>query len=230
MTPMNDTPPADNSWTSGALRADLARHTQFMVIQGTKRIPCGCKVPHCEKCGDHWPCDAARALAALDEAENWLMMTRNETTGARLLADEYHARADTLAAENAALVEALREAGDVLLNLWTDGPISDMLPDFAASAVLHAADHAKEALSDLAPASDAWLAAHDRAVVERERERLRPYLAISPDHIGRAERYERGEMLPGETGDVAATDRLLLIRTLQRAFAETYAPPLTKED
>jgi hypothetical protein len=196
------------------LRADLARHHSR-----SPQNPNG----WCQRCSMPMPCDAARALAALDEAEYQRDDARQEVAN-------WHREYDTLVAQNAALVEALREAGDVLLNLWTDGPISDMLPDFAASAVLHAADHAKEALSDLAPASDAWLAAHDRAVVERERERLRPYLAISPDHIGRAERYERGEMLPGETGDVAATDRLLLIRTLQRAFAETYAPPLTKED
>ena len=59
---------------------------------------------------------------------------------------------------------------------------------------------------------------------EKERERLRPLLAISPDHIRRAEEYESGAVRPEDTGDVAAADRSLLIQTLQRAFSETYRP------
>ena len=81
-----------------------------------------------------------------------------------------------------------------------------------------------DTLSNLSQAASDHDAREQAKGAAAERERLRPFMAIAPEHIARAERFERGKTLPEDTGDVAATDRLLLIRTLQRVFAETYKP------
>jgi hypothetical protein len=92
------------------LRADLERHHQTKDNQpGT-----GTRGQWCFVCGTTWPCDAARSLAALDEAEHRLFEALRTNGELGLFTVEESARADALAAENAALVEALRVADEAI--------------------------------------------------------------------------------------------------------------------
>jgi hypothetical protein len=91
------------------LRADLERHTTN-----------GAVIEFCDECGMGWPCDAARAIAALDDAE------------ARLEVLSTAVFAVNNADQPLALDEALQELDRIRY--------------------------------DLAPSTDAWLAAHDRDI------------------------------------------------------------------
>jgi hypothetical protein len=152
------------------LRAALARHTKAEICAECGEEPKHHFLRHdfvsreiavCADCRKSFPCDAARALAALDEAEDHRTRCHNFDPDAVIA--HLTARADTLAAQNAALVEACNEV------LAADGAIARQEP--GADQRWDVALAALDAASDT-PASDAWLAEHDAKVRAALRERL----------------------------------------------------------